>query len=269
MRILKYCIVLLVLSIPLGISFAQSKELAGVNGFTITEEDFKSRFGLLGPVMQKRIDKEAFLETLITEELLVQEARKSKLYEKEDYKLKVEAISRELLADFYLRQYLKEHNTEETQKKYYEENKDKYKRPEMKRIAVIRLRTEAEAENILKKAQSGEDFSGLAMNYSTGPAALKGGDFGFRTREHLRKEFADIVFTMKKGEIKGPIKTEEGYHIIKVIDQREAGIAPFEEVKQKVAEACAKKLIDERISELRKAATIHKDSAELKNLKIN
>jgi peptidyl-prolyl cis-trans isomerase C len=252
---------------PIGMSFADSKELAGVNDFSITEDDFTSRYGFLDPAMRKRIDKEAFLETLINEELLVKQAQKLKLYEKEDYKLKMEAVSRELLADLYLRQYLKEQNTEEAQKRFYEENKDKYKRPEMKRIAVILVKTKAVAEDVLKKAQSGEDFGELAAKYSRGPAAVTNGDFGFRTREGLRKEFADVVFSMKKGEIKGPIKTEEGYHIVKVTDCREAGIAPFEEVRQRVANATAKKLIDDRISELRKAATIHIDSAELKTIK--
>ena len=271
MKALRYCIICLVASMIFGTALADSKKVAGVNDTTITADDFKYRVGFLKPRDREKIDKEAFLDKLINEVLLVQEAEKLKLNEKEDYKMRMEAFSHEVLTDLYLQQLLKEKNTEEIQKKYYEENKNKkqYERSEMKRLSIIRVQTEAEAEEIMKKAQGGEDFEGLAMKYSRGPAAIKGGDFGFRTREGLRKEFTDVVFSMNKGDIKGPIKTEEGYHIIKVTDHREAGIAPFEEVRQMIAKETAKKLLDEKISELRKAATIQIDAAELKNLKIN
>jgi parvulin-like peptidyl-prolyl isomerase len=169
----------------------------------------------------------------------------------------------------YLRQFLEKTNTEDAQRKYYEANKKEYSSPELVRISAIRTKTEEEAKEVLEKAEKGEDFAKLAEKYSSGPNADKGGDFGFRDRKTLRKEYGDVVFSMKIGGIRGPIKAQDGYHIIKLTDHRNAGIAPFEDVKKRVENEYARKLIDEKIAELGKAVKIHKDSAEVKNLKID
>jgi parvulin-like peptidyl-prolyl isomerase len=217
---------------------------------------------------RKGIDKEKFLNKLIDEELILREAQKLNLHEKEDYKDRVEAFKKELLVDLYLQQYLKERNTEENQKKYYEGKKEQYTSPEMVRVSVILVKTLDEAKEILKKAQEGEDFAELAKKYSKDSSAKKGGDVGFRAKEALRKEFADAAFSMKTGEISNPIKTGDGYFIIKVTDHQGERIATFKEVKPKIASEYMNKILVERISELRNAVNIRIDSAELKNLKI-
>jgi parvulin-like peptidyl-prolyl isomerase len=211
---------------------------------------------ILPEYSHKSLDKEKFLNKLIDEELILREAQKLNLHEKEDYKNRVEAFKRELLVDLYLQQYLKERNTKENQKKYYEEKKEKYMSPEMVRISIILVKTEDEAKEILKKVQEGEDFAGLARRYSKDSSAEKGGDFGFRAKKALRKEFADAAFSMKTGEISSPIKTGDGYFIIKVTDYREKRIATFEEVEPEVASEYTNKILVERISELRKAVSI-------------
>lgn len=268
MKIIRHCMALFVAGLICGIAFASSKELAKVDGFGITDVDFKDRVGLLSPVAHERVmaNKGKFLDKLIDEELLVREAKKMNLNENKDFKLKIETTRRELLADLYLKEFLKESNTESGQRKFYEENKEKYIRPEMVRISVIRLTSEDEAKNVLKEAEGGKDFAELAGKYSKGPAASKGGDFGFRSRETIREEFADDAFSMKKDEIRGPIKAEDGYYIIKVTDRREKGPAPFEELKSKITNDYAMKLLSEKISELRKAVKIQVDSAELEKL---
>lgn len=263
-----YYVALLVIGITFGISFADKKELAKVDGFVITDSDLTKRIGLLPERGRVSIDKEKFLNKLIDEELLLREAQKLNLHDREDYKLNVETYKREFLVNFFLQQLLKEKNTEESQKKYYEANIEKYKSLEMARLSVITVKSEDEAKEILDKAKGGEDFAELAMKYSQGPAAKKGGDFGFRAKKGLRKDFANVAFSMKVGEISGLIKAEDGYHIIKVTDHKEEGIAKFEEVKNKIASEYANKLIEEKISELRKAVKINIDSAELKNLTI-
>jgi peptidyl-prolyl cis-trans isomerase C len=271
MKILRYCITFLIAWVIFGTSFASTKEVARIDGFVITDSDLKQRIGLLSPNIRNRVkfDKERFLNKLIDEELLVREAKKLNLHEREDFKLRVETFQREFLVDLYLQKFLDERNTEANQKKYYEENKANYKRPEMLRISDIRTESEDEAKEILKRAKGGEDFGELARKYSKGAAADKGGDYGFRAKEMLRKEFANVASSMKKGEISDPFKTQDGYHIIKLTDRKEAGIVPFEDVKNRVADEYAKKILGEKISELRKAVTIHIDSATLENLKID
>jgi parvulin-like peptidyl-prolyl isomerase len=213
-------------------------------------------------------EKENLLNKMIDEELLLREAQKLALYDNEDYKFKVETFKRELLVNLYLQEFLKENNTEENQSKYYKENKEKYANKEMVRISLISLGSEDEAKEILKKAQDGEDFAELAKKHSKGPFVSRGGDFGYRTRSSLKKEIADTAFSMKKGEISNPVKTEDGgYHIIKLVDHKEAGSPPFEEVKNKVAIEYARKLLSDKISGLREAVKIQMDSKELEDLK--
>lgn len=270
MRMFKYCTACITALFILGMSFAvsSSKDLAKVDGVVVTDSDLIKRLEVLPESSRAAMDKEKLLNKIIDEELLLREAQKLNLHEREDYKNSVEAYKRDLLVDLYLKQYLKENNTEEKQKKYYEENKEKYASPEMVRISVIKVDTEAEAEEIFKKVESGEDFAELARKYSKDSTARKGGDFGFRAQRGLRKDFADVAFSMKKGEIKGPVKAADGNFLIKLTDHKEAGIAGFEVVKNRIASIYANKLLDERISELRKAVKIQIDAAELKNLTI-
>ena len=273
MKALNYWMISMMIVAVFGISFAvsQVKQLAKVDDFVITDGYFKQRLSVMGFISRKQAlkDKEKFLEGLIKEELLNREAKKMNLQEGEDYKFKMESFSRELLTEIYLDKYLKEKNTEEAQRKYYEENKEKYSRSEMVRISVIRTKTEEGAKEVLEKAKTGEDFGKLAEKYSLGPAATKGGDLGFRDRKTLRKEHGDIAFSMKKDEIQGPIKLEDGYHIIKCTDRRDAGTVPFEDAKKRIVNEYALKLTEEKIAELRKAAKINIDSAEVKNLTID
>ncbi len=77
------------------------------------------------------------------------------------------------------------------------------------------------ANECLMKAKSGEDFTSLARRYSQEPGAERaGGDLGFFTSDQMVKSFSDAVFSMKPGEIRGPVKTQYGYHVIKLLDIR-------------------------------------------------
>lgn len=270
MRILRCCVAFLIAGLFFGTALADSKELAKIDGFVISDKDFKNRI-MIAPERQRAKsikDKENLLNKMIDEELLLREAQKLNLCDNEDYRFKVETFKRELLVNLYLEQFLKENNTEENQRKYYEENKEKYANKEMVRISVISIGSEDEAKEILKKAQDGEDFAELARKYSKGPFVKKGGDFGYRIRDSLKKEIADAAFSMKNGELSSPVKTQDGgYHIIKLVDHKDAGSPPFEEAKSRVAIAYGRKLLADKISGLREAVKIQIDSKELEDLK--
>ena len=269
MEILRCCVAFLVAGMVFGIPLAYPKELAKIDDFVISDTDLRNTI-MSAPERQRAKsmqDKEKLLNKMIDQELLMREAQRLNLCDNEEYKFKVEAFKRELLVDLYLKQYLKENNTEENQRKYYEENKGKYAKQESVWISVISVGSEDEAKEILKKVQDGENFAELAKKYSKGPV-VKGGDFGYRTRGSLKKEIADAAFSMKKGEISGPVKTEDGgYHIIKLTDHKEAGIAPFEEVKDRVAREYGGKLITNKIADVRKAVKIQIDAAALESIK--
>lgn len=269
MKALRYCIMLILAGLAFGTSFAfaEAKELATINGTVISETYFMDRVMMLSDRDRVGLNKEKFLDRLIDEELLIREAQKLNLHDKEEYRNRVEAFKKNLLVDLYLQQYLKENNTEENQRKYYEQKKEKYISPETVKISVILIKTEDEAKDILKKAQGGEDFAELAKKYSKAPSAPKGGEFGTRSKKGLRKDF-DVAFSMKVGDISNLVKTDDGYYIIKVTGRTGEKTSPYEEVKPQVASEYMQKLLEERISELRKAVKIKIDSAELKNLTI-
>jgi peptidyl-prolyl cis-trans isomerase D len=130
-------------------------------------------------------------------------------------------------------------------KAYYDEQKaktpERFTQPEQRRVRHILLQstdpkedaaTKAKAESILKRAQGGEDFSKLAKELSqdTGSAA-QGGDLGWSERKAYVAPFADAAFSMKEGEIRGPVKTQFGYHILKLDGIQPATVKTFEQAK--------------------------------------
>jgi len=130
-------------------------------------------------------------------------------------------------------------------KAYYDDQKTKtperFTQPEQRRVRHILLQVsdpkddatvKAKAESILKRAQNGEDFSALAKEFSQDPgSAQQGGDLGWSERKAFVGPFADAAFGMKEGEITGPVKTQFGYHILKLDGIQPTNIKTFEQAK--------------------------------------
>lgn len=130
-------------------------------------------------------------------------------------------------------------------KAYFDEQKTKtperYTQPEQRRVRHILLQVtdpkddaavKAKAEAILKRADAGEDFSKLAKEFSQDPgSAQQGGDLGWSDRKVWVAPFADAAFSMKEGEIRGPVKTQFGYHILKLDGIQPASVKSFEQSK--------------------------------------
>ena len=92
--------------------------------------------------------------------------------------------------------------------------------PKEVRASHILVKTEAEANEILFDLKRGASFEDMAMKKSLCPSKRKGGDLGFLKRGRMVKEFEDAAFSLQKGELSKPVKTQFGYHIIKVTDQK-------------------------------------------------
>ncbi len=130
-------------------------------------------------------------------------------------------------------------------KAYYEEQKSKtperFVQPEQRRVSHILLpvndpkddaAVKAKAEGILKRVQGGEDFAKLAKEFSQDPgSAAQGGDLGWSERKVFVGPFADAAFSMKVGEIRGPVKTQFGYHILKLDGIQPSTVKTFEQAK--------------------------------------
>jgi peptidyl-prolyl cis-trans isomerase D len=130
-------------------------------------------------------------------------------------------------------------------KAYYDEQMaktpERFSQTEQRRVSHILLAVndpkedaavKAKAEGILKRAQSGEDFSKLAKEFSQDPgSANQGGDLGWSERKIFVGPFADAAFSMKVDEIKGPVKTQFGYHILKLVGIQPPSVKSFDTVK--------------------------------------
>ncbi|XXM73076.1 foldase protein PrsA [Lysinibacillus sphaericus] len=127
--------------------------------------------------------------------------------------------------------------TDDQIKKYFDENKDSFVQAEQVEASHILVEDEKTAQEVKKKLDDGGDFAELAKEYSTDTSnAESGGKLGFFAKGEMVEEFEDKAFAMKKGEISEPVKTEFGYHIIKVTDKKEAKEAVLEDHKEEIKE---------------------------------
>lgn len=105
---------------------------------------------------------------------------------------------------------------------------------------------EAKAAEVLAELKAGKDFEELAKAHSQDPGSgAKGGDLGFFGRGRMVKEFEETAFQLKAGELSGVVKSQFGYHIIKVTERKEPGKQPFEEVRDTLYKEVAQKILSE------------------------
>jgi len=134
---------------------------------------------------------------------------------------------------------------------YYKENKDRFYQEDAALLRVIQF-TRANGENdallgakadaVLAKFRAGEPFAELARQFSQDSRRSKGGDWGWTKRSDIRKEFSDILFNLKKGEIGPPITTPEGCFLLYVEDRKYSGIQSIDEVRDEIERILAQQM---------------------------
>jgi parvulin-like peptidyl-prolyl isomerase len=165
--------------------------------------------------------------------------------------------------------------TEEEAKKFYEENKTEFAQPETVKASHILFRVNKEdseevvnqklkaAQGAEARAKKGEDFTALAKELSEEPGAKEsGGDLGFFPKDRMVPEFAEVAFSEKVGEISNPVRTQFGWHVIKVTDKKPAGTLPYDEVKSQLMTYLKAKKQEEAAQEVLKSL---RDSAKIEN----
>jgi peptidyl-prolyl cis-trans isomerase SurA len=119
----------------------------------------------------------------------------------------------------------------------------------------------AQAQKLLERAQSGEDFAKLAKQYSDDAATrAEGGDLGTFGKDMLPRAIEELVFSMKVGEIRGPVRADRGFHVIKLIERKEKDAKPLEEVKDDIRIQLRQKEMERQtktyLAELRKKTLV-------------
>jgi peptidyl-prolyl cis-trans isomerase C len=240
-------------------SKAQGKVLATVNGVDVTEEDLAQAREDVGPTLPKQMNDKArdhaLLDYLIDVKLVNQKAIADKMDQGEDFKKKLVYYREKLLMESFLGEIAKKGATEAAMKATYDEAA-KAQKPETEVHALhILVPTEDEAKKVETRLKAGEDFGKLADELSKDPGS-KGGDLGWFTKERMVPEFAEAAFKMEPNQVSDPIKTQFGWHVIKVLEKRQHPFPPMDQVKEQLEHYVAQKAQSEAIVKLREGAKI-------------
>jgi peptidyl-prolyl cis-trans isomerase C len=240
---------------------AASTVVAKVNGVAITDEDVKLAGEDLGPAIPKQLQGKArdayILDYLIDGQLVAQKAVAEKLDQTPDFPQKLAYYKEKLLMEALLSQTAKSAATDEAMKKVYDDAAKNFKPQDEIHARHILVATKEEAEAALKRVKGGEDFAKVAKEVSKDPGS-DGGDLGWFTKDRMIPEFAEAAFKLQVGQISDPVKTQFGWHIIKVEGKRQTKFPPFDQVKEQLSRYVVQKAQADLIAELHKSAKIER-----------
>src|SRR6202034_2466653 len=148
--------------------------------------------------------------------------------------------------------------SEDAERKVYEEAVKQVKSEPEVHARHILVPTEDEAKAIVAQLKGGADFAALSKEKSKDPGAADGGDLGYFTKDQMVPEFSAVAFKLDKGQISDPVKTQFGWHVIKVEDKRTKPTPTFEQVKPQIDNYVAHRGQAELVDKLRSAANIER-----------
>ena len=244
--------------------------VAKVNGLKIYKSMLVSAQRLL-PQQYQKIPLEqiypALVDTVIDMKLSAADARRRNLHKTGDFKVLMARIEDQMLQRTALQNEIDKALTDEALKKRYNDLIKKSETSSELRARHILVKTESDAKAIIKELNEGADFEATAKSKSTGPSGPNGGDLGFFGKGQMVPEFEKAAFALDKGEItSSPVKTQFGWHIIKVEGYRKTEPPTFASVKQKLETEISQEVSAAYVSALRKLAKIERYDLDGKSL---
>jgi len=242
----------------------QNAVLAEVNGETITTAEFEREAEALPPYMRPILEtpsgRKQFLDSLITRNLLLQEAMRRGTDRKPEVVRRLAQARRSVVLEALLREVAEKAPglSEEALKMQYEKNSESYEAGERVKVRQIQYKELLPAEEAAEKARNGEPFDKLMEE-----AAAVGGaasELGFIERGETDSDFEAAAFARPPGSVVGPVRTVYGFHLIQVLEKRPAGKIPFEEVREKIAEelreTAQREAFEQLVADLRKSSRV-------------
>lgn len=214
----------------------------------------------LPPQLQGAARQEYVLSFLTDMTLLAQAAEAQKLDQTPAFKARMAYARTKALMEALMTQEAKKAVSEEMKRKTYEEFVKTNPPEEEVHARHILVDDEAKAKEIAKKAKAGEDFAKLAKEYSK-DGADDGGDLGYFTKDQMVPEFADAAFKLDKGQVSDPVKSQFGWHIIKIEDKRTKPVPTYEQVEPQVEQYLVRKSQADLVTKLRADAKVEKTAA--------
>ena len=224
----------------------ENKILAKVGELTVTESEVKemvARMMQSGQNYDNPQGKEIILEQLIANKLFLLDAKKNMYEYNAEFKAQLQKVKDDMLVNFAMSKALESISpaTEDEIKAFYEENKTHFVAGESVSASHILVDSEEKAKELLEKITANEiSFEDAARRESSCPSSENGGNLGEFTRGQMVPEFDEAVFKMSVGEVVGPVKTQFGYHLIKLNAKNEEKPYAFEEIKGQLGDLVMK-----------------------------
>ena len=245
--------------------------IARVNGIDITQSDLALAEEDIGSEMQATpadAKREQLITYLADVIMVTQAAEKKKVADNPDFKRRLAFLRNKLLMGYELQEEAKAAVSDEAMQQTYQDAVKSMAGQEEVHARHILVESEDEAKTILAELKGGADFAAVAKERSKDPGAAAGGDLGYFSKEQMVPEFAEVAFKMYAGQLSNPVKTQFGWHIIKVEDRRTRKAPEFEKVRDQIESYMMRKAQTEFVAKLRESAKIErleKPPAQAKN----
>lgn len=208
------------------------------------------------------------INTIADRTIVAEQARKDGFDKKEEFKKRMADIEQQVLARDFIADYAEKQITDKRVEEAYQDMIKDFEPQKEVRARHILVEDEAAAKAVIKELEGGADFAELAKSKSTGPSGSQGGDLGFFSAGAMVPEFEKAAFALKAGEFsKEPVKTQFGYHVIKLEEERKTQPPKLEDVKDQIEGEIGNEAVSAYIEGLRKDAKIvlfDKDGKEIK-----
>ncbi|AMB44612.1 MULTISPECIES: peptidylprolyl isomerase [Methylobacteriaceae] len=251
-------------SAPAPVSAAVPPEtvVARVNGQAITAADLAIAAedpALSLPGVDEGAKQNLLVDYMVDLKVGAQAAEAAKVGDAPEFKRKLAYFRDKLLLDDYLEREAKKAVTPEAAKALYEQTVKSMKPEEEVRARHILVESEDEAKKIAARVKGGEDFAKIAGEVSKDPGSkTEGGDLGWFSQERMVKPFADAAFKMTPGQVSDPVKTQFGWHVLRVEEKRTKPVPTFDEMKEQIDQYLTRKAQQDTIVKLREAAKVER-----------
>jgi peptidyl-prolyl cis-trans isomerase C len=241
---------------------AGDKVVARIDGTAITEADLALAAedpALSLPNMDEAQKRDVVVGYLVDLKIGAKAAEAAKIGEGPDFARKLAYFRDKLLLDEYLDREVKKAVTPEAMRKLYDDTVKNLTPEQEVRARHILVASEDEAKKVLARVKGGEDFAKVAADLSTDPGSKgEGGDLGFFTKERMVQPFAEAAFKLEAGQLSEPVKSQFGWHVIKVEEKRTQPTPPFDEMKEQVEAYLTRKTQQDLILALREKAKVER-----------
>ena len=249
-------------ALPLSVLPAFADDVvARANGKDITAAEVQMATEMFGDQLARMPETErrsAVVQVLVDMRVVADAAVAAGVADTPKYKARMAFLEAQVLRDSYIEDQVQAKISEEEIKARYVKDTAGYVGPEEVRARHILVKTEDEANAILKQLADGGNFEAIAKEKSIDPSSKpNGGDLGFFTQSQMKPEFVKEAFSLKPGETSTKVvKTQFGYHIIKVEERRTQPVPTLDQVRGQVTQVVTREKIQETIKKLHDAAKI-------------